>query len=324
MQRLPENSNHELRRISPDFEDDLIRGMLSPILQQVHKDNNLSVEIRNNYINIYYRGGNLLKITKKASQHKYSFEFDIQYCKEENQNKSEIAKLTKQVDSEVHVDEWAKAFRIIKEEMDTYFASRSKPEREYQQLVVRENNIGRASKETDYFICDIEYQTEMTRLDLIAVKKSINGKFRLSLIEMKYLDDALKGKSGVVDHVRKADIFIQKWDLSLLREEMRDILNIKRRLGLIENLPDEIEFTDEIPEFIFLLANHKPASSIMETELNNLVSEGFYFDFCKNAELKIAVANFMGYGLFNDCIYSLSEFKTINEALLNILSKRKI
>jgi hypothetical protein len=323
MKTLVDCYKHELRGISIKFENDLINGMLSPILHQVYNDNNLSVEIRSNYINIYYRGGNLLRIREKAKLNKYSFEFDIRYCKKENLNKKEISKLSRLVDSLIQVDKWAGAFRIIKEEMDTYFASRTKLEREYQQLVVRENNIGQASKETDYFICDIEYQTKKTRLDLIAIKKSKGGRFRFSLIEMKYLDDALKGESGIVDHIKKVNDFLQVCDLDSLKDEMKGIINTKRRLGLVENLPDSIEFTDEIPEFVLLMANHKPASGILETELKKLKNESFFINFCKKANLKIATANFMGYGLFNDCIYSLDEFEEINKSLLSILNKRK-
>ena len=40
--------------------------------------NTLSLEIRDGYINIYYRGGNLLRITQKKNG--YSFHFDERYC----------------------------------------------------------------------------------------------------------------------------------------------------------------------------------------------------------------------------------------------------
>lgn len=38
---------------------------LKRVLDRVNSDSTLALEIRENYINIYYRGGNLLKIGEK-------------------------------------------------------------------------------------------------------------------------------------------------------------------------------------------------------------------------------------------------------------------
>lgn len=40
------------RELSPDFINDLLNGSLKDILDIIHKDNTLDLEIRNNYINI--------------------------------------------------------------------------------------------------------------------------------------------------------------------------------------------------------------------------------------------------------------------------------
>jgi len=323
MQLLMDKINRKPREISEEFENDLSSGMLTPILAQVHNDDNLSLEIRRGYINIYYRGGNLLRIREKAAAHQYIFEFDIRYIKDENIIKNRILALPNTVNSSMKVNEWVDAFLSIKAAMDSNFATKSKLEKEFQQLVVRENNEGNLSEVSDYLICDVEYQIDNTRFDMVAAKKSLDGKHRISIIEMKYLDSALSGKSGMIDHVRKAYDYLQKHSLQNLKEEMTGILMTKSRLGLIDYVPKKMEFTEEKPEFVFLLANHKPASKALETELNSLVKEDFYIDFSKMADLKIASANFMGYGLFNDCVYSLDEFKTINNTILGILNGRK-
>ena len=140
---------------------------------------------------------------------------------------------------------------------------------------------------------------------------------------MKYADSALGGKSGIVDHVRKAYEYLKKNNINELKKEMHGILESKRKLRLVDDLPAQFVFTDERPEFIFLLANHKPASNSLNTELNKLEKESFYTDFCQIADLKLATASFFGYGLFNDCIYTLDEFKEVNKALLDIASRRK-
>jgi len=45
------------RRLSDRFMKDLKSGLLQPLLQRVHDDPTLELEIRDDYINVYYRGG---------------------------------------------------------------------------------------------------------------------------------------------------------------------------------------------------------------------------------------------------------------------------
>ena len=69
-----------MRHIDSRFVNDLLYGELAYFGSQVKNNRNiLSLEIRNGYINIYYKGGNLLKITQKRKG--YSFYFDVKYCK---------------------------------------------------------------------------------------------------------------------------------------------------------------------------------------------------------------------------------------------------
>jgi hypothetical protein len=289
------NSSHKIREISKKFQEGLNSGILSSILTSVHHDNNLTVEIRHNYINIYYRGGNMLRITEKKEG--YDFKFDLQYIKEDNDAKIMISNLPAYVSIYEDGRAWPDMIPAIKTEMDIYFVSHKKAEREFQQLVVRENNIGGIAKDTDYFICDVEYQAGDTRFDLIAAKRMSIGKYRLALIEMKYADSALSGKSGIADHVHKAYRYLSENNINDLKKEMYGILETKRSLKLVDDLPAQFEFSNEKPEFIFLLANHKPASSSLDSELDKLQKESFYIDFCIMADLKIATASFlvMGY-----------------------------
>lgn len=53
-----------MRKLSVKFMGDLVNpdGVLYPILTRVRKDHTLMLAIRENFINIYYRGGNILNI----------------------------------------------------------------------------------------------------------------------------------------------------------------------------------------------------------------------------------------------------------------------
>lgn len=57
-----------MRSINKRFINELLQGELSYFLSEVKNNITLSLEIRDGYINIYYRGGNLLRITQKKSR----------------------------------------------------------------------------------------------------------------------------------------------------------------------------------------------------------------------------------------------------------------
>ena len=56
-----------MRRLSGAFMDDLAQGVLSPLRDRVLADRSLCLEIRDDYLNIYYRGGNLLRKPNNSS-----------------------------------------------------------------------------------------------------------------------------------------------------------------------------------------------------------------------------------------------------------------
>lgn len=57
-----------MRKISSNFLNDLANesGQLNPILKRVQKDHTLLLAIRENTINIYYRGGNILRLREQG------------------------------------------------------------------------------------------------------------------------------------------------------------------------------------------------------------------------------------------------------------------
>lgn len=303
------------RFLSDNFVSDLTEGILLPVMKAVRLDDNLCLEIRREYVNVYYRGGNLLRITAKPRICVYNFDFDLGYVNETSPNYKQIDELPTTINSQEQAEEWRQCFPTIKMEMDVYFSTRGKLEREFQQLIIRENNMGRTAKSTDYYICDIEYVSREGRFDLIAAKETERGKYRLALMEMKYLDGALNGTSGLCDHIEKANCFLVSHDVGDLKTEMMSMLKLKKQLGILDHFPKEAEFTDEKPEFVFLFANHQPQSAILNKELQLLKKKEFYPSFCQLADLKFALANHLGYGLYRECIYSFADYERILEVL---------
>jgi hypothetical protein len=279
-------------------------GLLGQILDLVKLDSTLCLEIRENYINIYYRGGNIIRIGEDGGVFKASF--DRKYL---NENSTKVPGLIETLNNVDDVEVWLNTIPFLKHEMDLWFGYHSKDEREFQQLMLRENNFGNSAKGTDYFICDIEYANHTGRFDLVAVKwpstsvhRKNNKDLRLAFVEMKYLDNALTGNAGLCKHIEDINTFLAKDDnLENIKEEMKLIFNQKLELGLINNQKPIESFSNEKPEFILALINHDPASSILRNELNKLPD-------CPNAEIKIATSNFMGHGLYSQGIYSIDEF----------------
>lgn len=294
------------RGLDKIFEDDLIRGYLKDILIYVKNDHTLDIEIRENYLNIYYRGGNILRIRKNG--HFYQFEFDKKYLS------SLLSTSITDLNAYQSKLEWNNYFPKAKQVMDFYFSNNRKEEKEFQQLIVRENNYSSISNGTDYFIIDIEYDNhDNARFDLIAIewpsesskrKLSKNYKPKLVIIEMKYGDGALTGKAGMNKHLNDFTIFIKNSKLvSNFKAEMLNIFRQKRSLGLIpclsatNNSNNVLEFDKEI-ELAFLLSNHDPASKKLKREITSISKD----------YVKFIVANFMGYGIYNENIYDKNTF----------------
>jgi hypothetical protein len=256
-------------------------------------------------VNIYYRGGNILKIEEKDGS--FNAWFDRNYLDE---NKTRVSNdLPALLVSSDDVKKWIDVIPFLKHEMDLWFGKHPKNERECQQLMLRENNIGNSAKGTDYFICDIEYANLNRRFDLIAVHWPSSAAERkndiglgLAFIEMKYLDNALTGNAGLKKHIEDINNFLGEQDnLSNIKDEIKNIFNQKLELGLINNQKSIASFSDDKPEFILALVNHDSESSILRNELKKL-------PYCPNAEIKIATSNFIGYGLYSQGIYDLDEF----------------
>jgi hypothetical protein len=294
------------RGLDKQFEKDLITGHLKEVLNYIKKDHTLDMEIRDNYINIYYRGGNILRIKKNGFS--YQFEFDEKYL---------IGTLPISI-TDLYIlklnFDWNNYFPKTKQVMDFYFSKNRKEEREYQQLVVRENNYSSISNGTDYFIIDIEYDNhENARFDLVAVewpsvasKRKLQKGFKpkLVIIEMKYGDGALTNKSGMKKHCDDFNTFKSNTvSVSKFNSEMIDLFKQKRRLGLIPCLSksrnsNKIENFDDQIELIFLIANHDPASRKLVKEIESI----------KTNSIKFIVSNFMGYGIYNKNIYNKNTF----------------
>lgn len=295
------------RHISDEMLNAFLHGELHPLLEAVKKDDTLDLELRGDSVNIYYRGGSLFKITEKKG--KYIIFFNKKYCLTDNYALEEYPDIKMAVNS----------IPFYKQAMDWWFHAHPKYEREFQQVIARENNyIGNISRGTDYYIADIEYANKVdeaekaARFDMVALKWISDGasrkdskKVSLALIEVKYGNGALQGKAGVSDHLKDFQRFLSnRKHLEEFCEDMSKVFAQKCNLGLVDGLQkkqfDEVKISCENPEVIFIFANHDPDSKILDNVLQ--------CDELKNCSFPVLVANAssMGYCLYADHLMQIN------------------
>ena len=125
-----------MRELKQKFIDDLKsdNGILKSLMEFIINDDSLEFMIRDNYVNIYYRGGNLLKI--EPSNNTYKFTFDNKYLV----YKTETNLPNTIIDNDI-LKQWIEILPFLKQNIDIYRTTKkSNLEREYQQLVVKESN----------------------------------------------------------------------------------------------------------------------------------------------------------------------------------------
>jgi hypothetical protein len=308
-----------MRELSTNFLNDLMNtnGFLQPIFERVKKDHTLMFAIRDGYINIYYRGGNLIKV-QEQSKGSYRSSFHNGY----NKDGKTLPILPPIINSQEDAKSWVNAFPHLKEIMDLFFAINSKPEREFQQLVARENNFSTISNQSEYFISDIEFANSelRARIDMLAIrwlasKRKDGSNCRPALIEMKYADGAFEGNAGLHKHLKDMDsLILNRKRYEDLLTTMESQFNQLDNLGLLNftrsSRGTKVKFDADVkPEVIIILANHNPRSSKLSTVLSN-PNIGTY-EHSPNFDLKFYVASFAGYALHANCMLTLSQFREL-------------
>ncbi len=276
----------KIRHISEDFIKDLKEktGELNWIYRKVMDAGSpYSLEIRAGYINVYYRGGSLLKIAEKKTKKSrtYTFGFDSKYGKRKGRDKDEICwcdfMIRHQDDMKSLTNEKAREyFDDFRSMMDGWFAEHPKLEREYQHYA----SLPRYNDN----VLDIEYAIGESgmRLDMVMIDK----KGELYLIENKFGNSAIssrtttgKPKPGLSKHYGDfITIILNEDHWTNLTESMQHILDDKKALGMIS--PDynlkHGKNGKPVFHFLFVLADLKlPAKSMIIENEKTIINEEY-------------------------------------------------
>ena len=175
-----------MHALSPAFMDALQSGFLADLRRKVVEDPDLDLEIRKDYLNIYFKGNSLLKLTEAHSPNgepsRYLRDIHPKFL-DETSNIPEV--LTDHQTTEQFLQNVPTLKRNI-----TIHGKQSR-ETEYEQLLIRANN-GEDRNNSEYFIIDRQYAVGTDkRFDLLAVCWDRKGRRRgqkipLCLMELKF------------------------------------------------------------------------------------------------------------------------------------------
>lgn len=296
---------HATHEIPASFMSALLQGCLQPILQAVHADDTLMLGLRGPYVSIYYRGGELLKIDGRASGG-YRITANADYGHSQDHVDRTIATATQAQDLVLSLP-------IMKWAMDCHPKIRSSHEREFQQLVVRENNRSRSAGSSDYFITDMEHASGDARFDMLGARWSHRDRKHRDrlmpvIFEMKYGESALGGSAGIDKHIE---------DLRLRLSDSQFVANLKANVASQFNQLTELEliefngsesnkkFTscDQL-RIVLVLAAFNPRSSKLLPILQDL-HEQWQASPIPNTDLRVFHASFCGYLMHENSMLDL-------------------
>lgn len=242
-------------------------GNLKLMLNVIYNDNDLDVQIRNNYLNIYYKGGNIAKVNSENS-----IEFDMFYFYLDMKNTpKKIIKKNAEIVEELKSNrdelirkfknrEYEGYFENAKKIMDKWLIKNPKPERMEQHKL----SIYNQYNQSDYTIIDLEYQVstksdfycrfvpkgkdkpKKPRFDIIA----INKQGELCVIELKKGIGSLGNTSGLKEHWDCYQKSIGRNNKSFI-SEMKQLLAQKQDFNLIDK---QVKIKYQTPKFMFAYA----------------------------------------------------------------------
>ena len=234
-------------------------GCLRKLFNVIKEDPELSFEIRvKSEVMIYYHKDKILTIrfckgkpSIEALSKKYYKNATLSFVLFEHDDLMETLR---------HTDQLRKYFKEAKQLISSY---KTDLEFEVQQNIAS----GNRSFNNRFVVVDMEWQLPQadikkeerisrTRIDLVVVdtKKNDMGENDIYLGELKVGMDAIGGKSGIIDHVKKTKEFISNAKAcAALRKDVESIIRQKGALGLFEGDYTGLNLSDT-PRMMLILA----------------------------------------------------------------------
>ena len=261
-------------RLSEGFFWHLKEGVLFPLLEWVRADQGLSLEIREDFVEIYYRGAKLLKVSPASIGYQVGLAPDWTKM---NEGAAARAMPDARLGSLSDVEEWVAMGPTLKSSIDLYGKEHPEADHEPLQAVQHANKSVGVERTTNDYVCDIDYQTAEGRLGLVAVhwpaavgagKKPQQG--RLAFVVAEHAETAITAPDAVHARIARIHRFLDDAGrVRALQDEMVGVFNQKRALGLLDCDGDLAGFSDEQPLLLLALVNwdgtHPSANALLES-----------------------------------------------------------
>lgn len=282
-----------IRGISTDFADAFKQTELYKLYED-HKDE-LFIGVRNNYLNLYYNCDSIAKIKYKKRDKKIDCEIDKYYLDGNHYNSKDKDKRFKIEPKDICIQ-----YEKIKE----YSNKKATTEKKAQSKLVLLNN---ENSQSNWFCIDVEYAKSFNnkaekkeadfnpRFDIITLSKMKPHK--VALIELKYGSSAIGGKSGIYKHVEDFCKFCEKgYFEQQLKQEIVEIVQSQKELGISVPVELPIEFDVLTPEFYFITLNNNAEKENASTPMQTMA--GYLFNdkrwSCKKLTTKDSVEKMFG------------------------------
>jgi hypothetical protein len=253
-----------MRKLSDTFLECLKSGFLSGITQFVRADRDLNLEIREDLINIYFKGNNLLRLAETRIPHHYRASTDAKF-REGIQFTQDLTEST--------VPQFIKNIPLIKENIIKY--GKRTLEIEYEQMLIRANNYEKHSN-TEYFIVDRQYTVKEGRFDLVGMYWKAHPRrpgqtVPVCLLEIKF---ALNHEIRELNNQLARYYEPIKRNAEGIAKELETVFQQKLELGLYGQTEDRLavmktlKFSPDINQFQFVvvLIDYNQNSKLLDLE----------------------------------------------------------
>ena len=260
-----------MRKLSTTFMYSLKDGFLKCITQKVKEDPDLNLEIRDNYINIYYKGNSLLKLTE-INPSRYRVEIHEKFLKGLD--------IPSDLVDEGTTAKFVSNIPLLKQNINEH--GKCSIEIEYEQMIIRANNYERRNN-SEYFIIDRQYTVPTGRFDLTGIywnrnKRRKGQEVPLCLMEVKF---AINEDISEIHEQLKRYYEAIKPKAESIAEECQTIFRQKLELELYNQAKERVEAMKTLSlskdisqfQFILVLVDYNPNSK--KLNLKNLAKLSF-------------------------------------------------
>ena len=254
---------HKPRKLSENYMFALMNGFLSDIRKTIIADKDLDLQIRDNYINIYFKGNSLLKLTE-VDPEKYAVDIHTKFLGD---------KVIQDLSSKETTDEFISFIPFLKKNIIKHGVKSL--ELEYEQLIIRANNNEKRNN-SEYFFIDRQYATKEGRHDLTGIYWKWEGRRRGQVVPLCFMEI----KFALNQDIKSVHSQIKRYyedinqNTKSIAQESEKILEQKLDLGLFDQDPKRTEamktltIGEEIDnyQFILVLVDYNPYSKSLDLD----------------------------------------------------------